>query len=180
MHFISIYTVQVQNNQKLSSSGRLEGIKILEVTKNIDERGFFSEIFRKDWTEQLIDGDEIAQANLSVTYPGMIRAWHRHKLGQVDYFLVLQGTVKICAYHEESQVLNEIVSSQERLQIVRIPGKYWHGFKNVGNVTSVVIYFVNQLYDYDNPDEERRPWNDPAIVDKRTGESFDWNKLPHK
>lgn len=164
----------------MSTNGLLEGIKILEIPKNVDERGYFSEIFRKDWVERLLDGDEISQANLSVSYPGIIRAWHRHKLGQVDYFLVLQGTVKICAYNDESQVLNEIVSSGERLQIVRIPGKYWHGFKNVGVRTATVIYFVNRMYDFVNPDEERRPWNDQSIIDGRTGKPFDWNKVPHK
>jgi len=28
---------------------------------------------------ELLGGDEILQANLSVTYPGIVRAWHRHE-----------------------------------------------------------------------------------------------------
>ena len=28
--------------------------------------------------------------------------------------------------------------------------------------------------------EECRPWNDPTIIDSRTGEPFDWSKPPHK
>lgn len=158
----------------------LEGVKIFEIRKNIDERGFFCEIFRKDWINEILGEDEIVQANLSVSYPGMIRAWHRHHRGQVDYFLVLEGALKICAYNGESQELNEIVSSNERLQLVRIPGYYWHGFKNVGPETAYAIYFVNRMYDYKLPDEERRPWNDPSIIDIKTGQTFDWNKPPHK
>ena len=158
----------------------LEGIKILEIKKNIDERGLFSEIFRKDWKEKLFGNDDIVQANLSVSYPGMIRAWHRHNMGQVDHFLALQGAIKICAYDDKSRELNEIISSSEKLQLVRIPGYYWHGFKNIGNVTSMVLYFVNRLYDYQNPDEERRVWNDATIIDGKTGIPFDWNKPPHK
>ena len=158
----------------------LDGIKTLEIKKNIDERGFFCEIFRKDWINEILGEDEIVQANLSISYPGMIRAWHRHHKGQKDYFLVLQGSIKICAYDDKTQELNEIVSSNEKLQLVRIPGHYWHGFKNIGDSRAFVIYFVNRLYDYKAPDEERRPWNDPAIADKRTGTPFDWNKSPHK
>jgi dTDP-4-dehydrorhamnose 3,5-epimerase len=45
---------------------------------------------------------------------------------------------------------------------------------------SVVVYFVNKLYDYNKPDEERRPWNDPNIIDRQTGIAFDWNMPPHK
>ena len=112
---------------------------------------------------------EIVQANLSVSYPGMIRAWHRHNQGQVDHFLVLQGAIKICAYDEKENRLEQIVTSSEILRLVRIPGFYWHGFKNVGNVTAYVIYFVNKLYNYREPDEERRPWNDPSIIDHKTG-----------
>jgi len=158
----------------------LDGIKIFEIKKNIDERGFFCEIFRKDWINEILGEDEIVQANLSVSYPGMIRAWHRHHKGQKDFFLVLQGAIKICAYDDNSQQLEEIISSSEKLQIVRMPGHYWHGFKNISNMQSIVIYFVNRLYDYNTPDEERRPWNDPAIIDKRNGIPFDWNKPPHK
>jgi dTDP-4-dehydrorhamnose 3,5-epimerase len=158
----------------------LEGVKILELKKNIDERGSFCEIFRKDWKDSIFGEEEIVQANLSVSFPGMIRAWHRHRLGQVDHFLVLQGAIKICAYDDKSQELNEIISSSDKLQLVRIPGYYWHGFKNIGNVTSMVIYFVNRLYNQESPDEERRPWNDTSIIDRKTGDAFDWNKPPHK
>jgi dTDP-4-dehydrorhamnose 3,5-epimerase len=153
----------------------LPGVKILEIKKNIDERGFFCEIFRNDWSD--IFDEDIVQANLSVSYPGMIRAWHRHKRGQVDYFLVLQGALKICAY--DGSELNEVIVSSEKLQLVRIPGNYWHGFKNIGDTKAFTVYFVNRLYDYAAPDEERRPWNDPTILDK-TGVPFDWNKPPHK
>lgn len=144
-----------------------------------DERGFFAEVLRQDWKEFL--GDEwIAQANLSYSYPGVIRAWHRHQRGQVDYFLVLEGAMRICAYDEKTGQLDEIVCSEHKLQIVRIPGHYWHGTKTVGYKPSLTLYFVTRLYAYKNPDEERRPWNDPTIVDPRTGKLHNWNKPPHK
>jgi dTDP-4-dehydrorhamnose 3,5-epimerase len=164
----------------LAGQRLLDGVKILEVKKNIDERGFFCEVYRKDWVKEILGEDTIVQTNLSVSYPGMIRAWHKHKLGQVDYFLVLQGSVKICAYDDVKKEISEIISSSERLQLVRIPGFYWHGFKNVGIDRSIVIYFVNTLYNYQDPDEERRPWNDGNIIDGKTGLPFDWNKPPHK
>jgi dTDP-4-dehydrorhamnose 3,5-epimerase len=156
----------------------LHGIRILELKKNIDERGFFSEIFRQDW-KVIFGNRKMVQANLAVSYPGMIRAWHKHKTGQFDHFIVLQGTIKICAYDEKTKRVDQIISSSEKLQIVRIPGFYWHGYKNIGNMNSIVIYFVNRLYDYNKPDEERRPWNDPNVIDE-TGKPFDWNKAAHK
>lgn len=162
----------------------LPGVRICELTKLPDERGFFMETLRKDWGD-LLEGDEIVQANLSYSYPGVIRAWHRHTRGQVDYFLVLQGMMKICAYDdgEDSPTrgkLVEITTSFERPQLVRIPGFYWHGTQTVSSEPSLTVYFTTRLYGYENPDEDRRPWNDPTIVDLKTGNPFDWNNPPHK
>jgi dTDP-4-dehydrorhamnose 3,5-epimerase len=162
----------------------LPGVSVRDINRRIDERGFFAEIVRNDWKDFLHD-DSLAQANLSLSYPGMIRAWHRHRRGQVDYLIVLEGTMKICAYDDEERSstrgqLDEIVASEERLQVVRVPGHYWHGTKTLGIKPSLTLYFVSQLYDEKNPDEERRAWNDPGILDPKTSESFNWNKPPHK
>lgn len=162
----------------------LPGVRSLDVKKLPDERGFFVEAIRSDWSE-LLEGDTIVQANFSMSYPGMIRAWHRHRRGQVDYFIVVQGAMKICAYDDEPGSptrgqLDEVIASSERLQVVRIPGKYWHGTKTVSSCPSLTCYMVNRLYDYSSPDEERRPWNDPSVLDPKTKVPFDWNRPPHK
>ena len=165
----------------------LEGIQIKLLKRRFDERGFFLELMREDWKE--IFQEDIVQANLSISYPGIIRAWHRHLRGQVDYFIALKGAIKICAYNEETGELNEIISTGNDLQIVRVPGKYWHGFKVISNEPAWLLYFVNKLYNYEKPDEERRPWNDPTIIpksingktdDPRIGKPWDWNYPPHK
>ncbi len=162
----------------------LEGVMIYDTNKSIDERGFFAELFRKDWNNSFKD-EFIVQANISYSYPGIIRAWHRHARGQVDYLAVLKGCMKVAVYdgEKDSQTygkLVEIVIGEEKLQLVRIPGHFWHGTKSIGSKPSLTMYLMNKLYDYSNPDEERRPWNDPTIIDPKTSKSFDWNKLPHK
>jgi len=162
----------------------LPGIKVRELKKLPDERGMFCEIFRDDWRD-FFEEDRIVQSNFSLTYPGMIRAWHRHSQGQVDNFVVLRGALKICAYDDRPDSrtrgeLSEIVSSGEKLQIVQIPGYYWHGFKVLGNEPALLVYFVNRLYDYHRPDEERRPWDDLTILDPTTKRPFDWNRPPSR
>ncbi len=166
----------------------LQGIKIKQISRFPDERGFFTEVMRKDWKD-LFGEDTVAQANLSFTYPGMIRAWHRHLKGQTDYFLVLKGAVKICAFNDKTAEINEVVSSALNLQVVRMPGHYWHGFKAIGDEPAMLLYFTTNLYDHSNADEERRPWNDPTLIpkvvngkkdDERAGKSWDWNYPPHK
>ncbi len=165
----------------------LKGIQIKLLKRKPDERGFFTELMRKDWMD--IFSEDTVQANLSISYPGIIRAWHRHLRGQVDYFIILKGAAKICAYDAESEELDEVVSTEYDTQIVKIPGIYWHGFKVISDEPAWLLYFVNRLYDHDKPDEVHRPWNDPTIVprsingrsnDPRIGKPWDWALPPHK
>lgn len=166
----------------------LKGIILKPLKRACDERGCFTEIMRQDWKD-LLGQDQPVQTNFSTTYPGLIRAWHRHNRGQTDYFIVLKGTLKICAYDEETKELDELISTGLDLQVLRMPGHYWHGYKAVGNENALLIYFTTKLYNYQSPDEERRPWNDPKIVpklingkkdDPRTGKLWDWNFPPYK
>lgn len=166
----------------------LKGVKTYELNILPDERGFFAEALRKDWKE-LLEEEWVTQANISYSYPNIVRAWHKHQRGQTDYFLVLKGAMKICAYEEETGKMAEVIASGEKPTLVRIPGKYLHGTRTVSNEPSLTVYFVTRLYDYQNPDETRRPWNDPTIVpteingkkdDPRVGKPWDWFRPPHK
>src|SRR2546425_828428 len=56
----------------------LPGVSVHDINKMIDERGFFAEIMRSDWKDFLGD-DRIAQANLSLSNPGMIRVFSIRK-----------------------------------------------------------------------------------------------------
>ena len=165
-----------------------KGVKTHEIKILPDERGFFAEALRQDWKE-LLEDKWITQVNISYSYPNIVRAWHKHVKGQIDHFLVLKGAMKICAFDEETGKLAEIIGSGKKPTIVRIPGKYLHGTKTVSSEPSLTVYFVTRLYDYQNPDEHRRPWNDPTIVpteingkktDPRVGKPWDWFYLPHK
>ena len=89
----------------------LPGVKLADLQRFPDERGIFTEIFRNDWKE-LLGEDSIVQANFSVTYPGIVRAWHKHERGQVDYFLVIRGSIKVCAYDDEEKFSYKGTSSR--------------------------------------------------------------------
>jgi dTDP-4-dehydrorhamnose 3,5-epimerase len=169
----------------------IDGIKRINVTKRVDERGFFGELFRADNSEI---SETLVQFNMSYSYPSTIRAWHRHMRGQVDYFLCIHGCLKICAYDDREDSisngeLDEFIVRGDSLQIIRIPGILWHGFKVIGHEPAQLIYGVNNLYEYLNPDEERRPWDDPTLIprsingktnDSRVNKQWDWNYPPHK
>jgi dTDP-4-dehydrorhamnose 3,5-epimerase len=166
----------------------LKGIVVETLARHFDERGSFTELMRKDW-KSLLNDEGFVQSNLSISHPGIIRAWHKHLRSQIDFFVCLLGSIKICAYDDEKRELNEIIVSGDELKVVRIPGHYWHGFKVIGSKPAWVVYFVNNLYDSQNPDEERRPWDDQTIIplsingkmnDHRVKKPWNWFESVHK
>lgn len=143
----------------------IHGIATRTLQINADERGHLVEIFRRDWDE--FDPDP-AMAYYSYTYPGIVRAWHRHNCGQIDYFVCPQGRIKIAVYddREDSPTLGELntfITGEQSPELIRVPGDCWHGFKAIGDEPAMLINFPTNLYDYENPDEERLPYDTDKI-----------------
>ena len=152
----------------------IDGVEVRDLRVNADERGHLVEVFREDW--ELYD-PEPAMAYYSMTYPGVIRAWHRHIRGQVDHFTCPSGRIKIGIYddREGSPTAGEVetyVVGEHEQRLVRIPGACWHGFKAIGDTPAILMNFPTNCYDYDDPDEERLPHDTDEIP-------FDWEANPH-
>ena len=159
------------------------GLGVQKITPLLhhDERGFLGEIFRQDWNTHSSEFSP-KQLLISQSEPGIIRAWHRHRKNQIDFLFVRKGILRICAYDgdESSNTFGKLVDvtiSGDSPGIIKIPGHLWHGTKNIGDETSETIYFINNLYDYENPDEERKEWNDSFVIDPNTKKPFDWDTV---
>ena len=101
------------------------------------------------------------QINYSVQYPGVIKAWHRHKL-QTDFWLCPNGHLKLGVYREEDGKLWTMVTGEQRPGVMIIPPTLWHGATVVGDRHAGLLYYVTHAYDPENPDEERRAWDSVA------------------
>lgn len=150
----------------------IEGVKKRELQVNTDERGHLVEVFREDWDEY---GPEPAMSYYSMTYPGITRAWHRHDRGQVDHFICPKGRIKVGIYDDRNDSptegeVNMFVIGEHNQRMIRIPGQCWHGFKTIGEKPAFLINMPTNLYDYENPDEERLPYDTDQIP-------FDWDEL---
>ena len=51
--------------------------------------------------------------------------------------------------------------------LVQIPPLVYHGWKCISESESIVVNMVTEPYKYEDPDEHRRPWDDPDI-------GYDW------
>jgi len=155
----------------------IHDVAVRDLQVNADERGSLTEIWRSDW-DFYAGEDDPAMSYVSETYPGIVRAWHRHTRGQIDHFVVLDGKAKVGIYDDREgsptqEELDTYILGEGNESAIRVPGDCWHGFKAVGDERVLLANFPTNLYDYDDPDEERLPYDTDEIP-------LDWEEPPHE
>ncbi|OIJ18536.1 spore coat protein [Anaerobacillus alkalidiazotrophicus] len=145
----------------------IEGVKIKKLLKHCDDRGFFAELVRDD--EDLLEN--FGQASWSMSYPGVIKAFHYHEEQDDVWFfpsgnaqVVLYDLRKVSATHGETEVF---YMGEENPIVLLIPKGVAHGYRVLGQTPATIIYFTTKSYNPEKPDEKRIPWDDPNI-------GFDW------
>ena len=148
--------------------GLIDGIIIKNLKPILDERGYLQECFRSDWTMY----KKFGQAYVTIAFPNIVKAWHMHK-NQTDNMTCVYGNAKLVLYDNRNESptykkLNEIFFGEKNPLLITIPPFIWHGFKAIGGRKIIVLNCPTELYDYDNPDEYRLPYNTAEI-------EYDWD-----
>jgi len=94
------------------------------------------------------------QINYSTQYPGVIKAWHRHKK-QTDFWICLRGHLKVGVCRDSDNEAWIQVIGEKQPGTVIIPPTLWHAVATVGHEPGGLLYFVTEQYNPANPDEER-------------------------
>jgi len=146
----------------------IQGVEIKQLARHADERGFLMELLRSD--DAIFT--KFGQCYVSMNYPGVIRAWHWHKK-QDDFFVVMKGMIKVGLYdmREGSPTRGEVGEfylGDNNNIMLKIPVGVVHGYKTVGTEPSLLINFPSEVYNPQEPDEYRLPWNTDQIP-------FDWD-----
>jgi len=109
---------------------------------------------------------------VTTTYPGVVKAWHKHKK-QSDNMACVAGTVKVVLRDARKgsptfeRSMNSSWGSTTPFSF-NIPAGVWHGWKCVGPEESVVVNAPTEMYDPKKPDEQRL---DPH----KGGIPYDWS-----
>lgn len=141
----------------------IEGVEIKRLTKHADERGFLMELLRSD--DPIFT--KFGQCYVALNYPGVVRAWHYHKR-QDDFFVVVKGMIKVGLYdmREGSPTrgeVNEFFLGENNNILLKIPVGVAHGYKTIGVEPSLLLNFPSEVYNPEEPDEYRLPWNTDQI-----------------
>jgi len=141
----------------------ISGVKVQNLRLIPDDRGWLMEMLRTDWKVF----EKFGQAYVTTCYPDAIKAWHYHKL-QTDHFTCVHGVAKIALFdpREDSPtkgLINEFYIGALNPILVKIPPLVYHGFTAIGNEMAIIVNFPTELYNYEEPDEFRVPYDDPSI-----------------
>lgn len=145
----------------ITESDLIKDVLLVDLASHADDRGRFTEIFRKEWFPSR-DWSSV-QSNRSESAPGVLRGLHYHHK-QVDYWYVMNGTIRACLVdlrkssptYKSSQTIE--LSGDSGLGLF-IPTGVAHGF--FAQTQATLIYIVDQYYDGD--DEFGVLWSDEAL-----------------
>jgi dTDP-4-dehydrorhamnose 3,5-epimerase len=148
--------VTVPAKYQAGAAPTIQGVKVKPLRRVADERGWLMEILRAD------EGDlftRFGQVYVSATYPGVVKAWHYHRL-QTDNFACVAGMVKLVLVDTREgsptrDVINEFFVGTLNPVLVQVPKLVYHGWKCIGVEPSLVVNVPDEPYDREHPDEYR-------------------------
>ena len=146
----------------ITESATIPGVLTVELRHFADNRGRFTETFRKEWFPQRDWGR--MQTNRSDSREGVLRGLHYH-FGQVDYWYVVSGRIRVglvdlrrsSPAFRGAQTIDLDATEQRGLYI---PVGVAHGFLAL---TDVTLFYVVDNY-YDGADEFGLAWNDSEVA----------------
>ena len=97
------------------------------------------------------------QVNYSIMFPGVTKAWHRHRY-QTDFWFCTIGHLKVGVYRDDGELWHGTIG-EHCPGICVIPKTLWHGASTIGLVPAGLFYYVSRAYSPEHPDEERRPFD---------------------
>lgn len=141
---------------------RIPDVLLVDLRPFADDRGRFTETFRKEWFPQRAWLN--LQSNRSDSRAGVLRGLHYH-FNQVDYWYVLSGRIRVglADLRRSSATFGDTATIDMDAADSRglfIPVGVAHGFLALTDVT--LIYIVDNYYD--GGDEHGLAWDDTDVV----------------
>lgn len=152
--------------QDYTKKATIEGVQLINLNLFVDDGGALAEIVRLDdqGNLQLIPEFKVKQSTYSQVLPGAIKAFHLH-YNQEDVWYVLPTDRLLIGLFDARkdsptyQKSMRFVMGAGKAQILYLPRGVAHGLANVWQAPAHMIYFVNQCFNPEQPDELRLPWD---------------------
>ena len=144
----------------------IHGLTVTPLRRIPDERGAIFHMLREDTPVF----ERFGEIYFSLVYPGVIKAWHIHRLMTLNYAVPV-GMVKLVCYDDREEsptrgALQELHIGEHNYQLVTIPPLVWNGFKGEGTRPALVANCATLPHDPEEIDR-RDPFESGGI-------QYDW------
>jgi dTDP-4-dehydrorhamnose 3,5-epimerase len=145
----------------------IRDVHVKKLVVHNDDRGTLMEVLRQD--DRFFE--PVAQTTFTIAYPGVIKAFHWHKR-QKDIWFFASGMAQVVLFdmRRESPTYREtnvFYMGDKNPLLVSIPEHVAHGYRVLGQEPAALFYHTTAVYDPNDPDEERLPFDSAEI-------GFDW------
>lgn len=142
----------------------IDGLRFKDVRNVTARNGIVTELWRPEWLGPDTRPGHVVYATLAAFSE---TNWHCHKR-QNDLLFVVRGLIKIAFYDGRTESptyrkLNVFPFSYARPTLIAIPNGVWHALKNLDGQESAYVTMNDTAFDYEAPDDYRRPPGDAAL-----------------
>ena len=152
--------------QDYSKKKVIDGVKIVEVKKFFGEDGTFEELTKinEHGTLEAFPDFKIRQVNRSLLLSGSIKAWHIHFKQEDVWYVSAQDHMILGLWDlrndsDTKDLKMRILMGGGSNKLVLVPRGVAHGVVNVAKKSGTILYFVNEQFNFSNPDEKRLKWD---------------------
>ena len=141
----------------------IEGVVITPLKRVVNPRGHLMEVQRADDAHY----PGFGQAYVTMTFPGVVKAWYRHHR-QIDQIALVKGEILLVLFdsRSESPTCNRLAvirTREDSPRLIQIPPGIWHGFQAAGSEPSFLLHLNSIAFNFENTDEDRIADDDPRI-----------------
>ncbi len=112
------------------------------VPQYADPRGVFAEMLKTP---------DCGQFSFFTAHPGITRGGHYHH-SKTEKFLVIKGQARFKFRHMQTGHTHELVTSDEKSEIVETVPGWTHDITNIGQDEMIVMLWANEVFDRGRPD----------------------------
>jgi dTDP-4-dehydrorhamnose 3,5-epimerase len=136
----------------------IEGVVAKQITNVLTDDGYLTELWRADWQ---LDEAPVGQVFQRVMNPDALSAWHVH-LCTSDRLACGIGQLLLVLFDARADsptcgAVAEFRLGERRPAVVTVPPGVYHGVRNIGSTTAVLVNAVEVAYEYADPDHYRLP-----------------------
>ena len=112
------------------------------VPQHDDPRGVFVEMLKTP---------DAGQFSYFTAHPGITRGGHYHH-SKTEKFLLIKGQARFKFRHMQTGQTHELVTTDEKAEIVETVPGWTHDITNIGNDEMIVMLWANEVFDRSKPD----------------------------